>query len=853
MPRGDRIRTTQIGTGLLVVVVPAAALAIGSLIPRVLIAVSLLAALSCALLWVDPPRRISRSSQAVLVALAILLAATVLQAIPLPAGVVAAIAPGNADVWARALTAFREAAPTMHPLSTAPPATHVEILRGVLYGCILLGAIRVTLNEGGTRLLEIVIIASACGVALVTLAHPAVQAERVYGLYHPREVVGFITGRIGPLLNPNHVAAYVNVGALVATGVTLAERRLLHRVSAGAAGVLLAGTSVWAGSRGGTVTLILGAIAVVALAVRRRRERTTLARVEIVVLVIGVLGAGSLVGLSASDVARGDLVGRDTAKLTIIREAFRLVSTSPIFGIGRGAFETMFPSVHDATDYYTFLRPENVIAQWTTEWGIPISIAAILALGAALRPSRALRGDRPPYGAWVAFSATAIHELVDFHLEVPGVVVLVTLCVAIVVGRRSATEEPRNERRVEAARVRRPRLFAFALAPAALAAATAVWTNSEHTVADDRDAIGRMVLDPDVSDERFARELRSAILRYPAEPYLPLAAAIRAQARGQDVVIPWIARALERFPKFGRAHLVLARTLAAGHPAQARLEYRLAYATDTRLRGFVVNEAPRLVDDRDSALELVVDGEAGLAMLESLTNAISDRLPATAARLSDEVARRDPKTTFVLKRRAEEAISDVRHAHPWCLQDRRCADDGVRAARAVVQLESQKCESHELVARVLIADGRAGEALDGLALAMAVVSDRGKCIRTLALLALRMGDQRRADSAMDQATRAGCGTREDCLDLYAWAASTEESRGNRVRAIALYKRAAELTPEDDRHLLRVGELAEEAGLMGEAADAYATLARRHPGDSKWRERSEQVRKKAHEQRLRRTP
>ncbi len=839
-------RTTTIGKWLLALVVPGAALAIGSLLPAVLVTVTLAAAASCVLLWLEPPRRGARAGRWVLAAFAILLGATVLQAIPLPAGLVSTIAPGNADVWARALSPLREGGPAWHPISVAPAATHVEVLRGVLYGCVFLAALRVTLSEGGVRFLEGVVIAAASMLALSTLAHNAVHAERVFGVYQPREMQGYVAGRIGPLLNPNHIAAYCNVGALTAAGVALADRRMTPRALAAGAAVLLAFTSVWAGSRGGTGSLVVGALLVAGLTFLRARKRHTAGQVELVIVVVALVAAGALVGVSASEVARGDLAGRDMAKLEIVRTAFRLVPVAPVFGVGRGAFESMFPLVREGTTYFTFLRAENIVAQWVVEWGVPVSLGGAVALFLALRPNVLLRAERPPIGAWVAIVAALLHDLVDFHLEVPGVTVLVAVCVAIVVGARRSSQDRKRETRG----ARLEPVVAFASAGAAALAALVVAPDFTHTLSDDRDLVAKLAVDPAVSREDFHATLRAAMLRHPAEPFLPLAGAIHAQARGGESVVPWVARALERYPRFGRAHLVLARSLAPRSRAQARLEYRLAYEYDANVRASVLREVPFVIEDEASALEVVADGGAGVEMLENLSSALAARLPSTAARLDEELVRRDPSAPGPLRRRALAALGDLANDHPWCADRARCAGEGLAAAEALVRLQPESCEPRVLTARLVIAMGRTAQALDGLTEALDRTRDRGACVRELVTLCLEAGDRRRADAALERATRAGCGSHDDCLDLYTWAARTEEGRGNILRAISFHKRAAELSPERDEHLSKIAELAERAGLTTEALDAYGKLAMRHPDDPAWRRRADELRDASMRQRMR---
>jgi tetratricopeptide (TPR) repeat protein len=725
----------------------------------------------------------------------------------------------------------------------------VELLHGILYGCVFLAAIRVSLREGGSRFLEVVVIGSAVGLAIVTLAHSSIGAERVFGLYKPHDMQGYVVGRIGPLLNPNHVAAYANMGACVAAGVALEERQLTGRIVAAAGALLLAGTSVWAGSRGGTGSLLFGVVMVFALTLLMRRQRGSSLRAEALVVLLALATAGVLVGVAMSDVAQADFAQRDLSKLEIVRQAFRLVPLVPIFGAGRGSFETMYPLVREGTMYFTFIRAENFVAQWTIEWGIPATVAACGALAYGLRPATVISARRPAIGAWTALAVGLLHDLVDFHFEVPAVVLLAALCAAIVCGNRSVPTQRRSSAKTTSS-PRRYRSIAFVLAAMTVPVSVLVVLDAEHALADDRDTLAELAKDTSVPKDVFRREVRARMLRHPAEPFIALAAAIHFQATREESAVPWIGHALERYSRFGRAHLVLARSLAASRARpQARLEYRLAYGYDSHLRTHVLREAPSLVDDYFSALELVPDGLDGAEMLDSLASALTSRLPSTAAMVDEELARRAPDTTGALRRRVADVMSDLSHDHPWCSDRNACVAPGLTAVESLIVREGEKCEPFVLRAQLLVAAGRARDALDGLTDALERTTERAPCLRALVRLCLETGDKRRADAAFESATRSGCGSRDDCIDLYTWAATTEEARGNFVRAISFHKRAAELAPEKDDFLMSVAQLAERAGLTGEALDAYEKLAVRHPNDSQWRTRADELRANANQRSL----
>ncbi len=168
---------------------------------------------------------------------------------------------------------------------------------------------------------------------------------------------------------------------------------------------------------------------------KRRPEGS---RTNVIVLAVGAAAAAFIGAIALSDVAGDRLLSRDLVKLDVARMSIPLVKSSPWFGAGRGAFESVFSSVREGTIYATFTHPEDGVVQWLVEWGVPVSLAGAVLLGWALRPQIVLRAVHPAIGVWAAIVVAVISDLVDFHLEVPGVVALVIVCVAIVVSARAS-------------------------------------------------------------------------------------------------------------------------------------------------------------------------------------------------------------------------------------------------------------------------------------------------------------------------------------------------------------------------------------------------------------------------------
>lgn len=837
-------RALAVGKWLLAAVVSTSGLALGSIPAEVLVVMSALSAVACALLWMAPAT-VPGTAGWILLAFALLTGMTIMQILPLPAGLADALTPANAESWARVLAPMREPGPAWHSLSLAPAATRVEVVRGFFYGCVFLAALRVTALENGRKFLVRVVVFATGAMALATLAHLAVGAERVFGIYAPREAYAYRAGHLAPLLNLNHLAAYLNIGACVALGA-LIDGRAMPRALAACAALVVAATSVWQGSRGATATLVLGLVAIGALSsVAKKRRSTSGARSDRStrsVRIAGVIVAVSVLlsSIALSDVARGRLANTDLVKIEVAKSALRLFADSPWFGVGRGAFESVFWAVREGDRYVTFTHPENLVAQWLVEWGAPVSLAAAALVAWALRPRNVVQAERPAYGAWIGILVTVLHDLVDFHLEVPGVVALVAVCAAVVIGGRTSSRAARTSDVRGVARC--VRFVAFASAGTTVIALVAMAGDVGHSLAEDRQHVGAMAVDKTISATEFRTALRAAMLRYPREPYFPLAGAVRAQQTEDPAVIAYIGRALELNPHFGRAHLLLARTLAQRNPAQARLEYRLAFENDAALRDRVT-EAIRLVVGTDSALELVPAGDAGVELLEQIIVHVAPRLPSTAVALDAEIERRVQTAKGPVRRRIAAALSDARDEAVWCA-DNRCLAAALRDAEVLAEREPTKCKSQLLLADVRVAMGEPQRAADNLEGALDLVVDRTSCRRELVSLLFRTGQNRRGDVALAQIVRAGCGTSTECIEQYTWAARLEESRGQFASAVRLYKRVLDIAPDRDDLLEHIGELGGQHGVMADSIDAYGILARRHPSDPRWPARIAELRARA---------
>jgi tetratricopeptide (TPR) repeat protein len=715
-------------------------------------------------------------------------------------------------------------------LSLDPGATRIQLLRGVAYLLAFLAALRVVARVESAFVLEMALAASGLIAAVAALLHPALGVEKVFGLYKPASF-GF-GSRVGPLLNTNHLAAYVNIAVCTSLAMGLSRAPRIPRSIPLAVFFMLAAIQVWIASRGGMVAMVFGIGLVVWMwrvaAHTRRTGPIGWAFLAGGVALVGVL----LAVVASSDTSRADLASTDTTKIALIKRSLHVAKDFLWTGAGRGAFESVFPAYrNDHEGHVVFTHPENLIAQWVSEWGLPVAIIAFAGIAYALRPRSALTRSLVPIGPWAAIVTTGVHNLVDFNLEVPAIGIALAVSAACVVS-GSAVKTPRG---ALFAWGKRPLVVTGVSATLAVAASILVFPGLSRELKDDQAHLRKLTTDAPRDRERFVTEARAAMLRHPAEPYLPFMGAVRAYQARDESILPWIGRTLERATVYGRAHLLLARALSQRNPGQARLEYRLAMEQDGQVFDTALNEGTLLVTDATSALELVPSTDTRL-VLERLAERIRPRLPASAAVLDAELVKRFPDATGPVKADVMATLADLRagEAAPWCALDRPACLRTARAqSAALLKAAPDACESHRIAAEIGILAGETDKALDELAGSVDHVTDRSACLRALVELAMQAESASRLATALDLLGRAGCGTEAQCVDDYLYIAGIHEARGNRRVAFAYVKKAYDRSPSRTDLLPRIGELATSLGLHGEAIAAYEKLSLVEPNDQRW--------------------
>ncbi|MFB3855255.1 MAG: O-antigen ligase family protein [Vicinamibacterales bacterium] len=408
----------------------------------------------------------------------LLSAAVVLQIIPLPPRVLAALSPAapaflesydlgylaaglpQADTVAPANTVslFRA---SWHALSISPSSTAVGLLFLAVLGLFLLGLTHAFSRGGLSRLVRGVIVLASV-VAFVGIAQLSIIGDeaytgmKIYGVWQPENL---LVTPFGPFVNKNHFAGWMLMALPLALGYMcsmLEDARLLRARSlrdrvlwfstpqggqlllVGLASVLMAFSLLMTRSRSGLISLAVAMVVAGGAAVRAFRgglARATVVTALVVLFVVPMLWLGP-------DVALGRLLGGQEGylktRLDAWQSALRILADFPLAGTGLNTFGVATVLYQVGGGGLHFAQAHNDYLQVAAEGGLLVGVPALLFVAAvAMSIARRVRcGEDDPASRWLRTGAIAgiigmlVQSLVEFSLQMPGNAVLFVVLLA---------------------------------------------------------------------------------------------------------------------------------------------------------------------------------------------------------------------------------------------------------------------------------------------------------------------------------------------------------------------------------------------------------------------------------------
>ncbi|HYO55128.1 O-antigen ligase family protein [Archangium sp.] len=700
-----------------------------------------------------------------------------LQLVPLPPGLLSVLSPEATGLRDFVLVPLGLEGP--RPLSMDPPATWRELARHLAYLLIFVAAVQVCRSGRARRRLLTTLAFTGAAVAVVGLLHALLGLDRLFG------VLAFVHARpplVTPFGNPNHLAAFLGLSATVSLGLALSSRgraRAAPYVMAtvlGGAGVLLSL------SRGGIAFFVFGMLAFALLLLLARRAGTERARAwrrggTVLLCLLAVLAVG---GQAASERLAAELETADSVEelrhgkmelwpvLASVARAFPL-------GLGRGAFESVFPRYQTQPVINTSTHPENAVLQLATEFGVPGLLLLAVGLWGFGRLLRREGLDAAELAVLAGVAALGLHDLFDFSLELPASAVAAWVALASVArpGGREGSEAPRGHAP--------PRALAVGVALTVVALAALVPGRS--TLATAEAELGALVAARAPLAEVRARGL-VLIDRHPADhalqDLLGLAHADVGRAEAVEA-LAFANRALFLNPVDARAHRVAARALLTlGRRTQAFLEYRLAFEAG----------------DRELLWREALVRARTLAELQALTPDSARDAVQLATELL-RTGRHEEALAWLAWARerfdaAPEAVQLWEHEARLRLGRRELAE--AEAASAEVSRRAPDAlSSYLLRADVLQAQGRKDEALESLeALRPRFPGDVALAF-TLARLQVDIGLTRRARESLQRVSPFVSDLAQRA-QLFMLEGISYEREGLRARALESWKSVVRLQP-----------------------------------------------------------
>ncbi len=710
--------------------------------------------------------------------------ATAAQLLAVPAAL-HRLAPGAASMFRTALEPLG-LYPAARSFSLDPPATGRELAKAA---ACLLAALAAARLAGSRRRKELLLAAVALAGVGISVAGLFAAGAGVGPLLEPRLT----------FVNPNHLAAFLDLTSMVALGFGLRSRgrtRLLWLI-----GFALAASGVFLSlSRGGIAAFFVGVAAVALLHLRRERSETATPRPwRRAALPVAVAAALAVVAYLALDPVLAEMRtvkgAASETKVALWPVALGMLRHFPLTGIGRGAFPAVFTSYQTETGAVTFTHVENEWIQAPVDLGLPVGLFLVaVVVWTWLSAARARDLSRPEMGALAGMAALGAHDALDFSLELLGVAIPFAVMLGLLA-------RPRPAWNLRPVAIRAAALVLLALG------AVGMKLHLDHP----GDAEGAAIARARTPDEAVALA-RSKVRWHPAD-YLPQAAAgVRLAAAGRCAeAMPWLGRAMLLNSSAPEPHRFAARCFAAGGKADlARREYRLAVLLGDE--GALAEAAARF-DSLDELLAVTPDTPQGLNALARL---LGPSRPADAA---------------IVLRRAWEVYGDLAALRDLASVTLALGkpDEALDLARAYRERKRTEAAGYAIAARALFAQGQDDGAQRELDLGVAHVPGSPELLSILAeraLAARRFAEARRFVESMAASAPWQIASKRLSVARILW------TQGRVTEAIQEARSAATIVPGDAGALAALATYCAGAGRYDEAIAALegaAALPSARPG------------------------
>ncbi|WP_284539277.1 O-antigen ligase family protein [Pleomorphomonas sp. T1.2MG-36] len=328
-------------------------------------------------------------------------------------------------------------------ITIGPGATFDMLVRYLTYGLFFVLALQVAVEKKRAKTLFRVVYLGIAVHALIALASLTFFGDVL--LFLPKDA--YIGDATGTFINRNSFATFAAFGAIMGVALIFGVdeddvarsrlSRILVQLGFNVAPLALICLALaFSHSRMGMFVAALGAGVVALVAVfRSSGARRILAGLMIIV---GLITGAVLANTSGILFERMATVDRDAdVRLAVYEQTLDLIAARPMSGYGGGTYEDAFRAVKSdpISPDVTFDAAHNLYLELAAELGIPATIAVVLSvlLLAGTTAVAAVRRENwtIPAAAAAVVLAGGVHSLVDFSLQIPAIVLMMLLILAL--------------------------------------------------------------------------------------------------------------------------------------------------------------------------------------------------------------------------------------------------------------------------------------------------------------------------------------------------------------------------------------------------------------------------------------
>lgn len=403
--------------------------------------------------------------------------------IPLPPGLLRTLSPSTAAFYAQTIPGYSDQTRDIaaadaaalgedasgkvpwRPLSQAPSATRTYLLKGIAFTLFLFLLLNSFREAKQVRRLLYVFVGAGTFQAFYGLLEYLSGHQHIFA-YQKKY---YIEAATGTFINRNHYALFLEMSLLVALGLLFSRLRTSHveetwrerllaltdrRASMNLTlllciGILAIGL-VLSYSRAG---IILGLAASGCFCLMQfwrgwSLKKTLLVSLLVVAVFIPAYGVGywTLTGRYAVLTEEFSAPG---GRWAVWRKTTEIVRDFPLVGTGAGTFQYTFPRYRDATTTAFYDYTHNDYLQVASESGVAGGLLLLLGVASLARIWRRSAGFASEStillsACGFALLAVALHEVVDFGLQIPANLLALTVlagCLAMMSAHASRAPE----------------------------------------------------------------------------------------------------------------------------------------------------------------------------------------------------------------------------------------------------------------------------------------------------------------------------------------------------------------------------------------------------------------------------